>query len=366
MSHETEIKFALGTDNFPEQFARPFRSLAEERRLGLWLLAPRFGYSPRVSSVKVIDACNFDCLYCNANKVQGRQMTTEEIRNVSKNLAGAKIQMEDLTGGEPTLRQDLQDIVADSHSLGMVVTVNTNGGNPKSTMFEEYTYWYKLAEAGLFGAHFSYDGIGQKQDPRVIHLAAFLVNTLHIYGGVRTVVTQENLDQVFDIGRVCMLNNIFFQAVPAVALGGETSASSGQFKPLDYYGRQEFIAIMTRLSKVRGPFANFLRVPTAYLQEVVAAPNPATAWHCQNPSAHWISVDARGNARVCNDRVLSKTYSLVGEDNPLLTKEFHQDINQVARQCQGCSWFCHWEGNKRQSLRGMAGIKFYGTVNSLT
>lgn len=359
---------SVGEDIYPEQFARLYKPLGEELLQGLALAGLRWGYSPRLASSKLTDKCNLNCSHCNANKICGPEMTTAEIHNVHRNLRRVGTQRLDLTGGETTRRKDLAQIVSHAHELGMLVTINTNGGVKQGNIMEEYAYWYDLAEAGLFGAYFSFDGFGQKTDPRVIHLAAFLVNTLHIFGGVRTVVTQDNLDKVYNIGKRCMLNNVFFQAVPAVGLDGTSSASSENFHPLDTTGRQEFIKIIQKLSKVRGPMANFLHVPNAYLNKVVNSSDPDSAWHCKNPSKHWIFVDAQGNPRVCNDRALPEAdkFSLKREDNPLLTKEFHKAVERESKRCGGCSWFCNWEGNRRQSIRGGTDLRFFITINSLT
>lgn len=364
MKFERDIG-ARGEDIFPEQFYRPYKPLSEELKQIVRLAFFRSGRSPRVASVKVNENCNFGCAHCNASQVKGTQMTTKEVFNVQRNLKVGGIQMEDVTGGEPLLRPDLPQIIENASSLGMVVTLNTNGGIKKDRLVEEYAYWYELAEAGLFGAYFSYDGMDQKSDPRVIHLAAFLVNTLHIYGGVRTVVTQNNLDKVYNIGERCMSNNVFFQAVPAVALGGESSASADDFKPLDDLGRQEFIGIIHRLTKVRGPFANFLRVQNAYLKQVIE-PSESNVWHCEKPASHWLFIDAQGKARACNDRSLSEVFSFTGDQNPLFTKGFYRAVEEESKRCGGCSWHCNWEANRKQIVRAFTEFRLFATMGSLT
>ena len=346
---------------FPEQFVRPFTPLHEEIQRGLRLVAPRFGQSPRLAFFKVNEACQMDCPYCHANIVRGPMLPTKKVLNVLDNLAEAGIQMVDLTGGEPTFRPDLPDIVSHSKKLGILTTLSTNGGMEN----RGYAYWYELAEAGLFGVNFSFDGVGEKSDPRAIHLAAFLVNTLHVYAGIRMVVTADNLDKIYPVGEQCMNLNIFFQAVPAIALDGETSAPESDFRPLDAQGRREYVGAIRRLRRVRGPFGNFLRIPEGYLKEVVLSDDP-TSWYCTNPSSHWIAVDARGRVRVCNDVPLSKEYDLTTDQNPLLSKEFHKDVKRESEKCAGCSWFCHWESNRPQHQRVLDEARFAITVAAVT
>lgn len=352
-------KETFGGKIYPEEFARPFTPLKTEIKEGLLVLEPRLGRSPRIASLKLTDRCQKNCNYCTAHEINDPEMTTKEAFRVIGNLALSRTQMLDLTGGEPTLRNDLPDIIKHARDSGIkIVTLSTNGGINK-----DYPYWYNLAENGLFGATFSYDGIGEKAEKKNIHLAAFLVNTLHLYGGIRMVVWKENLDKVFEIGENCMRNNIFFQAVPAETLNGETSESADDFNPLDAEDKKRYAEIISKLTKVRGPFAKYLRIQEDYINEAV---NSSQKWHCRHPSNHWISVDAQGKARVCVGRALTKKYSLTGEDNPIKTKEFHKDIEEEAKKCGGCSWYCNWEGNRGGIRRVIEQTQFIATVAAVT
>jgi|GEM_PF-3153158 MoaA/NifB/PqqE/SkfB family radical SAM enzyme len=332
---------------------RGYKPLAQEISQSIELSLPRHGYAPRLASFQITPFCNFDCSGCNVkegrDRIQSTQMTTAEVFRVIEKLSEAKIQWLDLTGGEPLLRKDLPRITAYSNKLGMMTTLNTNGGIRQESLDKEKMYWRELAEAGLFGATFSYDGIGEKTDSRVIELAAFLVNTLHIYGSVRTVVTKDNLRYVKNIGEACMSNNVFYEAVPAISLGGEISASpNDNFHPLEAEERNEYMEIVRSLREIRGPFANFLHVEESYLEEVVA---PVNEWHCKDPAKYLLFVNYQGDLAVCNDKSLQgKTYSLKGEENPLLEKEFYKAVKESSKECRGCRWLCNWRSERRQTF----------------
>jgi len=337
----------------PVLLYRGHTPLGEEISQGIKMLIPRSGYSPRYASLQVTPFCNFDCAGCNVKNLrdsrQRPEMTTEEIFKVEDRLKEVGIQWLDLSGGEPLLRGDLPQIIAHAYELGIRVTLNTNGRIRQDSLDEEKLYWRKLAEAGLSGATFSYDGLGEKTDSRVIELAAFLVNTLHRYAGVRTVVTQDNLKFVENIGTACMENNVVYEPGLAVALGGEISAlPNGSFHPLDAEGRNEYIEIIRRLRRVRGPFANLLRVEEAYLKKVVA---PAAEWHCKNPAKYLLFVNAYGELAVCNDKSLQEqVYSLLEEKSPLLEKDFYEAAKRESKKCPGCRWLCNWRAERRQTL----------------
>lgn len=331
-----------------------YTPLGQEISQGIKLSIPRRGYHPRYASLQVTPFCNFDCASCNVKQIRDsrqepQQLTTEEVCKELDRLDEIDIQWVDISGGEPLLRNDIPLIVTYSHKLGMKTTLNTNGGIRQDDLAKEKFYWRKLAEAGLFGATFSYDGIGEKTDSRVIELSAFLVNTLHIFAQVRTVITRDNLRFVKNIAKACMNNNVFYEPVPAVALGGEISASlSNAFHPLDADGRNEYIEIIRSLRGERGPFAEYLHVEEDYLKEVVA---PAAEWHCEDPARYQIFVNHEGNLAVCNDKPLpGKAYSLTEEGNPLLKKEFYGVAKEASKECGGCRWLCNWRSEKRQTF----------------
>lgn len=332
---------------------RGYTPLVQEISQGIILSIPRKGYHPRYASFQITPFCNFDCAGCNVKQIrdsrQKPQMTTEEVCKGLDRLSEIEIQWVDFAGGEPLLRKDLPLFVAYSHKLGMKTTINTNGGIRQDNLDKEKLYWRELAESGLFGATFSYDGIGEKTDSRVIELAAFLVNTLHIFAQVRTVVTRDNLRFVKNIGKACVNNNVFYEAMPAVALGGEISAlPNDNFHPLDAEGRNEYIEIIQSLKGARGPFAEYLHVPDDYLEKVVA---PIAEWHCKDPAKYLIFVNYQGNLAVCNDKPLQgEAYSLIVEENPLLKKKFYEDVKKESEECQGCRWLCNWRSERRQTF----------------
>lgn len=343
---------------------RGYTPLGQEISQGVLLSIPRTGYSPRYASFQVTLKCHLDCPECNVKNMRNKQripdLTTEEAYKVEDRLSQVGIQWVDITGGEPLLREDLLKIIEHSRELGMKTTINTNGGIALEDLDKEKARWRNLAEVGLKGATFSFNGTGEKNDSRVIELAAYLVHPLHIYSGVRTVVTKDNLKYVRNIGEACMSNDVFYEAVPAIALGGEISANpSDNFHPLDEEGRNEYIEIMRSLRGVRGPFANLLHVGEDYLKKVVA---PVEEWKCKDPARYLIFVNAQGELAVCNDKPLvDKTYSLIGEENPLLKKDFYKAVKAEATKCNGCRWLCNWRSQQRQALN-----RFYITAAAFT
>ncbi|MFQ5761725.1 MAG: radical SAM protein [Candidatus Bathyarchaeia archaeon] len=108
--------------------------------------------------VEVTQKCNLHCAVCLASAPKAEQPSLEEFEFALKALLrheGAPTPLQ-LSGGEPTTRRDLCDIVELTRSLGFkYVEIDSNGielaRNPKLTC--------DLAKAGLDGVYLQFDGV---------------------------------------------------------------------------------------------------------------------------------------------------------------------------------------------------------------
>jgi cyclic pyranopterin phosphate synthase len=94
-----------------------------------------FGRDVTGIRVSLTDRCNFDCVYCH-NEGLGdtrgpmapaeEELTADEVVRILDVVADFGVEKVKFTGGEPMLRQDLEDIVARVPE-GMEVSLTTNG-----------------------------------------------------------------------------------------------------------------------------------------------------------------------------------------------------------------------------------------------
>ncbi len=89
--------------------------------------------------------CNNDCAHCyNARPRDFQEMTTEKWKQVLDRLWELRIPHVVFTGGEPTLREDLPELIAHAEANGQITGLNTNGRR----LIDE-RYLERLIEAGL-------------------------------------------------------------------------------------------------------------------------------------------------------------------------------------------------------------------------
>jgi cyclic pyranopterin phosphate synthase len=87
--------------------------------------------------ISVTDRCNFRCVYCMPKTVFGRDypflprtdlLTYEEIARLSRLFAAHGVSKIRLTGGEPLVRRDVEELIAQLAAIpGMELTLTTNG-----------------------------------------------------------------------------------------------------------------------------------------------------------------------------------------------------------------------------------------------
>lgn len=108
--------------------------------------------------IEVTQRCNLSCAFCfaDANGTGEPDLTIETIRSmygsVMETSGNCNIQ---LSGGEPTLRDDLSEIIRIGHEIGFsFIQINTNG----IRMGEDEAYVRALKNAGLNSVFLQFDG----------------------------------------------------------------------------------------------------------------------------------------------------------------------------------------------------------------
>jgi cyclic pyranopterin phosphate synthase len=110
------------------------QALDSQRQLSSPQLQDRFQRSFSYLRLSLTDKCNFRCQYCLPNGYIARPgepavLTRAEITRLVRGFSALGLRKVRLTGGEPSLRKDLTDIIADISTTSDVqkVVLSTNG-----------------------------------------------------------------------------------------------------------------------------------------------------------------------------------------------------------------------------------------------
>jgi radical SAM protein with 4Fe4S-binding SPASM domain len=88
---------------------------------------------PLGATLELTERCNLSCVHCYINRpaqdreARSRELTTRQWLDILDDMAAAGTLWVLFTGGEPLLRPDFREIYAHAKTLGMIVTIFTNG-----------------------------------------------------------------------------------------------------------------------------------------------------------------------------------------------------------------------------------------------
>lgn len=109
----------------------------------------------------VVGHCNLSCPHCYAAASKTRapgELTTDEGRRFLDELSRVGTRVVIFSGGEPLLREDLFELVAHAHGLGLAPQLSTNG------VFIDDAVAKRLAETGIRYVGISIDGLATFND----------------------------------------------------------------------------------------------------------------------------------------------------------------------------------------------------------
>lgn len=122
-------------------------------------LCPEHRQHTCTALIEVTKRCNLKCKFCFASSGEHNEASDIDLENIkfmyNSVLKSGGICNIQLSGGEPTMRDDLPDIIKLGHDLGFeFIQVNTNG----IRIAQDLNYVKKLKEAGLNSIFLQFDG----------------------------------------------------------------------------------------------------------------------------------------------------------------------------------------------------------------
>ncbi|MBI4176313.1 MAG: radical SAM protein [Candidatus Aenigmarchaeota archaeon] len=181
-----------------------------------------------LGNVVLTNRCDLTCWYCFFYAKEGEPIyepTLDQIKFMLRRMRNVKpigANAVQLTGGEPTLREDLIDIVKAAHEIGYDhVQLNTNGIN--LSMKPELAM--KLKEAGSHVLYMSFDGMTPQTNPKNYWEAQGAMDSCRKAGIgivlVPTVIGGVNDHELGDIirfgmGNIDVIRSVNFQPVSLV------------------------------------------------------------------------------------------------------------------------------------------------------
>lgn len=172
------------------------------------------GILPKLD-LNVTNRCNFRCIHCafDSGLIKMPELSLNELEKIlreTKELGGRKI---DITGGEPTLRKDLFEIIKLAKSFDYKVELVTNGSNIEEEKLK------KFKEIGLDSTAISLDGSNYETYSRIRNVSSEIYEKvlkgidlslrLGFPTKINTVVFESNLEDTPNITKWCAEKGIY-------------------------------------------------------------------------------------------------------------------------------------------------------------
>ncbi|MCD6496325.1 MAG: radical SAM protein [Candidatus Aenigmarchaeota archaeon] len=142
-----------------------------------------------LTNIMLTNRCNLRCSYCFMNAGAAGYVyepTLEELKKLMLQVRNEKpvpSKAIQLTGGEPTIREDLLDIIRMAKDLGFThVQLNTNG----IKLSESVEFCRQIKEAGVNTLYLSFDGMTKETNPWIDQLKQAIKNLREV--GFRSVI----------------------------------------------------------------------------------------------------------------------------------------------------------------------------------
>jgi len=268
-----------------------------------------FGRSIEYLRISVTDRCNFRCVYCMPERgldwiPRDNVLSASEIHDVVAQLAPLGLRRIRITGGEPTIRRDVCDVIARIRSIEGVedIALSTNGVRLEAMASE-------LRAAGISRVNVSVDSLRAdriaaiarrdlKLDPiRVLHAALdagfdpVKINTVVVRG--------VNDDEIASLAQLTMRLPVHVRFIELMPVGDMADTGLERVVPSEEVLGAVRDAIGVLLPDVGPPLGNgparYFRAPGAL--GTIGVITPMTHTYCA--SCNRVRLTADGRLRTC-------------------------------------------------------------------
>jgi MoaA/NifB/PqqE/SkfB family radical SAM enzyme len=312
----------------------PKNPLAMLNRAAVALIEPA---TPMLAQVVVIRRCNLSCGYCNEYDDHSAPLPLADLYRRIDHLAALGTVTVTLTGGEPLMHPQLDQLVARVVSHGMVCTTITNG-YPVTRRWIE-----RLDRAGLSWLQISIDnlepnGVSQKSFSKIKHKLALLreharfgVNVNAVLGSCSPQDTRTLVREVEQLGlymTVGLMHDGSGQLDPGLAGG----ALAGLYGELRAHSKKTI----------------FHRAGEGWERQMIR--DGVAPWKCRAGS-RYLYIDELGKVSYCSQRRGEPGIDLLEYGRERLQQAFH-----VRKGCEGsCTIACVRRASSLDEWRPQAG-----------
>lgn len=287
---------------------------------------------PILAIFEICLRCNSACGYCDLPLNEGRkELTREEIKTIFSKLYEDGIRFLFIQGGEPTVRRDLLDVLADLHKIGFKLTLITNGTRLSKKFLKKLSILPVSISVSL-------DTLNQERYKSIRgadQLTQVLdgLNNLEHYPHpkyITCIVTEQNRNDALQVTEFARTNG-FIPVVGAYHWGIERY---GKSDPTLQYQRDAAIEVFKQIIQSelvpQGYFRNYLHDNVKWLS--------GKSLSACDAGRYSIAIDSSGNVAPC--LALAHSGNLRQESLSEILQQFdHNSITKCSNK-SSCNMMC--------------------------
>lgn len=327
--------------------------------------------APVLAHLSITNKCNMACKYCSVRKLHktcDKELSTKQWKEIITKLADWGVFQIGFTGGEPTLRKDLPELVEHVHKQGCVFNLTTNG------WFLDERLVYKLVCSGMKQCQISLDSHlpkvhdklrGNNSHNRVINSIKILKN----YGvavGIDCVVSKNNIKDILKFIEWIKRENIPYLTLIKLKKG-DLSDEQYNSLALDYFEYSNIIKLVCSRRENKNPNITLDCGSVSNLQQVASKEKFSEipiagcpiGHHliCISPNGEIYACAALLDKKFCLGNILKDNIKEVWKNNSLL-KSFRLIKKKVDEKCKNCDRLDLCRGGCRGIMYSISGKLF--------
>jgi MoaA/NifB/PqqE/SkfB family radical SAM enzyme len=223
---------------------------------------------PFYASFKLTARCHFGCPFCNVKQHRGKDLTTDEVKSVLRNLSRSSVLMASFEGGEPLLREDIGELLAFARTCKFYLLFTTSVKNLLDYPLERYARCIDFLHVSIDEGH----------DNLQLFEALPQLVTLPTQVSVQTVVTHDTVDALDGKVERCYRNGANIVVIPATHM----DATENRFPDIERLER--------KMLALRKKYPATIHTPQGYFKayrkgacssaSVIIAPDAALYYPC--------------------------------------------------------------------------------------
>lgn len=304
--------------------------------------------------------CNIKCRACNVINYEVEDLPLEDWEQIFLQIKNLGIEFAVLFGGEPTIRDDLPQMIEFLNHIDLKHTIITNAYR----LIVDEKYYKRLMDANPYSISVSVNSVSnieeQFDDEKKGQMGLRLLKKLQQDGfegdlTANLAVNRKNIEELPEMVQFFTEHNIWSILTPLHTCSEEEKdfwRYRGVMKE-DLSWKGAPVEDWQKLIDTANWFVEWydsllLHNSKEYYQNWF--PNIIQQdWKCE-PDICTLQIDADGSIMACVDIPLDEKYTVFDLDKPEYEKEIKEALERATTPCTGCFWDHLWETNRYANM----------------